>query len=233
MSFLVAFDFGGTLDGTGIPPRERRWQYYQRAGYSFSRDSLLAAHRETRTRIAADPSARHMHLAQSARLWFEIEASILGVDQVGVAEWASEFIADEVDRLHQARDVLAALSSRHVLAVISNNIGNLATVLDDAGVAEYLSVIVDSTICGYRKPDPRIFSHCAEQAQFDDPSQCWFLGDNWEKDILAAKGAGWRPVYFCPDSRREPSDLDVPRVAMRRDVCARQARSVPWYRHRH
>ena len=61
-----------------------------------------------------------------------------------------------------ARRVLARLSRRHRLGVVSNFYGNLGAVCADAGLTALFDVIADSTAVGWTKPDPRIFRHALD-----------------------------------------------------------------------
>ena len=48
------------------------------------------------------------------------------------------------------------------LVIVSNSDGTVERSITDAGLRPFFSVVVDSAIAGYEKPDPRIFAHALE-----------------------------------------------------------------------
>jgi HAD superfamily hydrolase (TIGR01549 family) len=210
--WLAALDFGGTLDGTGLSPRERRWAFYTRVGLVFPRERLISAHVASRERICNCPDTRTWPLARSARMWFVFETQILNIPEASIEAWTEEFVQDELTRLRAAKTVLETLAQHYTLAVISNNIGNLHLILQEAEIDHMFACIVDSTICGYRKPDPNIFKYCQEQLEIADPRNCWYLGDSWKNDVLGAQAANWNPVLFSPQILTEQTGLNVPLI---------------------
>jgi putative hydrolase of the HAD superfamily len=58
-----------------------------------------------------------------------------------------------------------------------------------------LGVALISDAIGLAKPDPRIFLRAAE-ALGVDPSDCVFIGDNPEKDVLGSAAVGMRAIWF-------------------------------------
>jgi putative hydrolase of the HAD superfamily len=216
---LAALDFGGTLDGAGIPPRDRRWHLYSESGYAFDRELLRAAHIYTRDRIMQLDGRATWTIETSVAAWFSIEGEYLGIPRQLSATMASEFVEDESTRLRRAETVLRSASDHMSLAVITNNIGNVPFILARAGLANYFTAIVDSSLCGYRKPDPEIFRYCQREATVENANCCWYLGDNWEKDVVGSRSAGWHAVLFRPEQPtveekpvKSESDWDVPVV---------------------
>ncbi len=207
---VVAFDYGGTLNGT--PPRERRWAFYALSGFHFSRDRLRAAHRVARDRLLAMPGVASMSLHEGVTHWFRYEMDDLGLSGNGLDRWVDAFCDDELRRLRSNRACLERLATEHVLAVISNNVGNVPRILAEAGLADLFTAIIDSALCGLRKPDARVFRHCERLVGDAGPADCWLVGDNWEKDVQAALAAGWNAIHFCSDAEASHRDRRVPRV---------------------
>ena len=75
------------------------------------------------------------------------------------------------------------------VGVVSNSGGQVEGALERAGLASLLEVIVDSTVVGVHKPDPRIFDHALEPLGLR-PDQTWYLGDTVAYDMAAADAAG-------------------------------------------
>jgi len=83
--------------------------------------------------------------------------------------------------------------------VISNADGRVRDLLERAGVAALLECILDSAEVGVEKPDPRIFEAAASRLGLP-ASECAYIGDIYEIDILGARGAGLYPILIgdCP-----------------------------------
>lgn len=67
--------------------------------------------------------------------------------------------------------------------------------------------VIDSTVVGIEKPDPRIF-HIALDRLALDPTRCAFVGDTVVFDVNGARAAGLRPFHLdpyglCPDDDHE------------------------------
>lgn len=110
----------------------------------------------------------------------------------------SRIIFDSVEGLH------ALLDAGYPVAVVSNSDGRVERQLLDGGVCQVgpgqlarVTAVLDSTIVGVSKPDPRIF-RLGAAAVDRPPSSCVFVGDTVHYDIAGAWGAGMWPVHFDP-----------------------------------
>ncbi len=79
------------------------------------------------------------------------------------------------------------------IGLISNvsSRGQVPTNLDKYGIRHYFDPIVLSSEYGRRKPDPAIFHYAARLANVP-VSQCVYIGDRIQRDILGAKRAGFQ-----------------------------------------
>lgn len=104
------------------------------------------------------------------------------------------------------------------LGVVSNSDGRAAEALEAAGLARYFSVVIDSKLVGYEKPDPRIFLP-ALAALGVTPGEALYVGDLYEVDVVGARRAGMAAVLLDPAglhaSRDVPTAPDVAAVADR------------------
>ncbi|MCK5827877.1 HAD family hydrolase, partial [Candidatus Bipolaricaulota bacterium] len=92
----------------------------------------------------------------------------------------------------EAIQVLTTLAERgYKLGIISNVMSKecVTTNLTDYGMIDFFEVIVSSAVYGRRKPDPRIFTHAAQQIG-SLPETCMHVGDKISRDILGAQRAG-------------------------------------------
>ena len=58
-----------------------------------------------------------------------------------------------------------------------------------------VDVHIISESVGIKKPAPRIFEIALQELRLD-ASECWFLGDHPENDVLGASAAGLCGVWF-------------------------------------
>ena len=97
-----------------------------------------------------------------------------------------------------AREVLGDLKGKgYQLGVISNSDGRLETLLNEVGLAEYFSVIVDSHVVGFEKPDPRIF-HWALERTGVTPNEAVYVGDFYSLDVVGARRVGLDAILLDP-----------------------------------
>jgi len=67
--------------------------------------------------------------------------------------------------------------------------------LKRVGADQYFHHFVSSKDLGYDKPDPRFFLAVAEKFG-KKPGDCIMIGNLYEKDIVGAKKAGMRTIFF-------------------------------------
>ncbi len=80
--------------------------------------------------------------------------------------------------------------------------------LEFLGLLPYVDFFVSSEEAGAEKPDPALFARCVEKAGCA-AQECLFVGDNRKKDILGAREAGLRAVWYCPQGCPEEADTPV------------------------
>ncbi len=82
--------------------------------------------------------------------------------------------------------------------------------LDDSGLSARLDAVLFSCELGIRKPAPAAFEALLRGLDTEPPA-AWFVGDEWESDILGAAGAGLRPL-LAPGSPEPPDAGSVTRL---------------------
>ena len=118
-----------------------------------------------------------------------------------IAEWRRGFNAP-IGLCRQA-DAHAAGALQHardqglIVGVISNSNGSVRRALDEAGVAEHLAFVIDSSVVGIAKPDPRIFQLGLDAAG-TTPGETVYVGDSYFVDVVGARAAGLGAVLFDP-----------------------------------
>jgi putative hydrolase of the HAD superfamily len=96
------------------------------------------------------------------------------------------------------REGLAAFRALGLrLYVVSNSDGTVERGLAAAGLRTYFDGVLDSTIVGYEKPDPRIFEHALAAAGVA-AARAAHVGDLYHADVTGARAAGVHAVLLDP-----------------------------------
>lgn len=102
-----------------------------------------------------------------------------------------------------AREVLAELSKRYLIGVLSNGFREVQyDKLRNTGLDRYVQRTVLSDEIGIQKPDRRIFDFALD-ATGATATTVLMVGDNPETDVAGARSAGWRAIHF--DRSKEES----------------------------
>jgi len=198
----VLFDAGGTLihlDGERI---------CRAAGLSYRRERFseaeAAATGEVRAWILHHPASKD---AERFPLFLNALLLRLGINEPDYRRKAAKDIAREHRQANLwsragdgARETLEELAARgYRLGVVSNADGRVRRLLEEAGLASHLEIILDSSEVGVEKPDPRIFLAATERLQLP-ASACAYVGDIYEIDVTGARGAGLTAILIgsCP-----------------------------------
>jgi HAD superfamily hydrolase (TIGR01509 family) len=128
------------------------------------------------------------------RIWMLPEAAnkITHLNAPELNRYSRRAIGDGI-LLPHAGDVIRQLFNRgYRLGVISNTVSTEQTpdFIRENGLTEYFETIVLSCNFGKRKPDPSIF-HEATKYMGVEPKNCAYVGDQYAKDIIGSKNAGF------------------------------------------
>jgi putative hydrolase of the HAD superfamily len=116
-------------------------------------------------------------------------------------------VRDCLTRMHRERHLWSSVAMQSAkslqrlrtaglrLGVVSNSDGRVEQALEAAGLRQYFDVVIDSTLLGVEKPDPRIF-HAALQALGVAPEEALYVGDLYEVDVVGARSAGIEAVLL-------------------------------------
>lgn len=199
---FLLFDFGGTLDGPGEHWLQRFDRCYRTCGVVLPRPALSAAFAHSTRKCYADPRMAGRHLRATIACHVGWQAEYLALPEDTPTEAVIDaFVARTETHLDASRRLLQRWSPRVRLGVISNFYGNVQLLLDDAGISPLLGAIVDSTVVGVAKPDPRIFALALERLG-GTPEQALYVGDSHDKDVLGARSAGLHTAWLPGDDGR-------------------------------
>jgi putative hydrolase of the HAD superfamily len=109
------------------------------------------------------------------------------------------FFVDAYDLLRPlpgVRATLPALGEKYALSIVTNGEDDIQRgKFSHLGLGEDIRHLVISANVGYEKPDPRIFEHALELAGVS-AHEALVVGDRLETDVVGAKAAGIRVVWF-------------------------------------
>lgn len=198
----VLFDLGGVLlrlDYEAIAARAAR------RGVRLEAPALARA--EAAARRAIDAHAERLGRVRGTDAtrvpdYFDDLLAAAGVPERVRAELVPELRADHGDAnlwrvpTAGARQTLAVLRRAGLrTGVVSNADGRAAALLEAAGLAPSLELIVDSHLEGVEKPDPEIFRRAL--ARLGVPAdRTVFVGDIWSIDVEGSRAAGIRPILM-------------------------------------
>ena len=99
-------------------------------------------------------------------------------------------------------DVLPTLTQLKTLDLCLGIISNMGTsgfsLSKEMGLNKFIDLSITSQDAGFTKPDIRIFRFALHHQNLR-PSQCVFIGDQIESDILGAENAGFRSILIDRD----------------------------------
>jgi putative hydrolase of the HAD superfamily len=97
-----------------------------------------------------------------------------------------------------------------VAGVISNSNGSVRSILEETGLAAQLDFIIDSSVVGVEKPDPRIF-HLGLREAGVAAAEAVYVGDLYSVDVLGARAAGLDGILLDPGGFWAPRDCRLAR----------------------
>ncbi len=134
---------------------------------------------------------------------FPLVFEAMGVAMPATSEELSEVYLDLMPRKSHifpyAIEALEYLKQRYQMHIITNGFPEIQTVkLASAGITDYFDKVVTSAVAGCKKPSRGVFDYTMRLVDAL-PADCLMIGDNWQADIMGARGAGIDQVYFAPD----------------------------------
>jgi putative hydrolase of the HAD superfamily len=102
--------------------------------------------------------------------------------------------------------------------LISNIEKDITGTLEKLGLRSRLDTVVTSLDAGTSKPQPQIFQYALQKANVK-PEQAIYIGDQYQVDVVGAKGAGMKGILLDRDNQHEDIK-DCPRVKSLAEITA-------------
>lgn len=205
---MILFDYGQTLVNErafdGVKGTEAVLRYAVKNKYGKTAQEIQeAANRINRELGRFDPKKRHLFQIEVPTSMFTaylyasqgVELSI-GSEEVDRIFWdaASPGIPTE-----GIADFLKLLRQKNIRTGVISNISYCGKVVEErirACLPEHeFEFILATSEYMYRKPNRRIFELALEKAELS-AEDVWYIGDQYECDIVGAAGAGLFPVWY-------------------------------------
>jgi putative hydrolase of the HAD superfamily len=204
----LLFDFGGTLDGNGVHWRERTYRFLKRERPEIDRETFDRADRASVEDLIASGKGPKLTLRETMDVIATGIYQRLGLDMRVKNRYVQLFCKDAQQSLDRNRRWLETLWGRYRLGVVSNNFGNTRGWCEEYGLLPSLDVVMDSTVVGAWKPDPRIF-HQALSALEVPPESAVYTGDSYSDDMVGAKQAGMLTAWLIGEEQKACPDVSV------------------------
>ena len=207
----VIFDYGGTIDTNSVHWSEVIWEGFQNADVPVTKEQFRMAYVHGERSLAKFPLIHAEHnMLDLLRIKLNIETSFLvdahlweGMEEKGkeaerqnisnsIAEYCYNYV---IRTLSVARPIVAELSHLYPLVLVSNFYGNINVILKDFCLDDYFQKVIESSVVGIRKPDPRIFVLGVEALKLR-PEEVLVVGDSFSKDIVPANSIGCKTVWI-------------------------------------
>jgi len=204
---LITFDFGDTLVSSDPPYLTRIWMGLKELGVERKLWEVEKAYHMADWKESVELLKKK---------WFKPSdyQHVLGrrlMEELGIRTGRAALLEDlyrwlvgfrpERVMVPGARQLLAELKkSGYKMGVISNNDGRTREKCRHVDIENYFEFILDSTLEGMVKPDPRFFKKALKLAGAR-PEQVLHIGDLWGSDILGARKSGlwamWISNRYC------------------------------------
>ena len=185
-------------------------------GHGVTLEAVTDAERRARRALEAEHDAEPERKRTGAGRYVRYHRDGRGIDDEAerraVADWRRSFnlpvgLCRRADP--EALTALARLRAAGVVTgVISNSNGSARRALEGAGLGGHLDFVIDSTVVGVAKPDPRVF-HLGLDAAGTAPEETVYVGDSYAADVRGARAVGIGAILFDPGRLAEGRDCVV------------------------
>ena len=199
----IIFDYGGTIDTNGIHWGEVIWEQYRLAGASISRKLYREAyvHGERtlgKSRIIEPTHTFQQLLEIKTAIQFDYlrertdAASLTGAMQRQIVDGCYAQVKQTIDK---SCEIVKSITENRPTVLVTNFYGNMPVVLKEFALDRIFDTIVESSVVGIRKPDPKIFALGVEALGMQ-PQDVVVIGDSYRKDIYPALSLGCKAIWL-------------------------------------
>ncbi|GAL83905.1 haloacid dehalogenase [Sporocytophaga myxococcoides] len=108
-----------------------------------------------------------------------------------------------------ALEVLDYLKNKYQLHIITNGFKETQHIkLETSGLSKYFPIVINSEICGFKKPDVKIFDYAFKLTRASNRDSI-MIGDDWDADITGAMNAGMPYIWFNPKQKTNSIEPEI------------------------
>ena len=208
MPKMILFDYGQTLSDEGrfdgVNGSREILKYATANKYGLSAERLQEKANEINRALGRfDPEKRHLLQAEipnhmfTAYLYESLGIKLsLSSEEIDAVFWNAAAPAKPTDGIE---NFLEYLSERRIRSGVISNISFAGSVVKkricELLPANHFEFIICTSEYLFRKPHEKIFELALEMANLDR-EDCWYIGDDYECDILGARNAGIYPICY-------------------------------------
>lgn len=196
------FDFGGTIDTNGYHWAKKIYLTFSQFGININEDDFKHAYIQTEKKLTEEKLIKsddslYTTIEKKITLQFKFlsQKNIVDLSNIQIEKIINQLYNDVKNTIAQSKQILTKLKQNNKIAVVSNFYGNLETVLKEFEINKLFDTIIDSTIVGFRKPNPQIFKIAIEQLRID-PKQITVVGDSYNNDIIPSHSLGMKTIWL-------------------------------------
>src|SRR5512142_1007814 len=211
----ILFDMGGTLRRSAKRTREEQYASIQGIMQLIGLQGSVDEFNHTLARRAEAyrhwAQQTHIELTESD-LWTKWMLPDFPLEQVsGIAVQLNQLYRQSTAlriAFPETRDVILELFRRgYRLGLVSNTTSSVEVpaLLKELEITGCFETVILSTVVGKRKPNPAILLEAAQRMEIA-PERCAYIGDRIDRDVAAARKAGFSCAVVLRDPRQSNAE---------------------------
>lgn len=227
---MILFDYGQTLANEqkfdGVKGTEAVLQYATKNKYGRTAQEIQAVADSINAECGRfDPERQHLFQIEIPNAMFtaylyesmgiELSLSPQELDRIFWDAAASGVPTDGIE------EFLSFLNAQHIRTGVISNIAYAGKVVEERIRAllpdHNFAFIMATSEYMFRKPNRRIFALALEKAELQ-AEDVWYVGDNYNCDVIGARNAGLFPVWYTGALRTPVEKHDVLTVSHWREL---------------
>ena len=205
----ILFDFGGTLDTNGIHWSELLWNQYVKENVAVTKEQFYESYVYAEKKLGSEniiEATDTMYDVLKKKIDIETQYLVnqgwLHTEEITRRSYLEHITVRSYylvkQNIARVGDMLRSLAMSHKLILVSNFYGNLTTVLEDLGILDIFTDVVDSAIVNVRKPDSQIYNLAIHRNDIK-PNNAVIVGDSMKNDIIPAQQLGIQSIWLNPN----------------------------------
>jgi len=214
----VILDYCGTIDTNARHWFYVLWEAYRHVGMPINEEQFKSAYIFGEHALAKAPIVKPgddfrallLKKIEQEIAWLEFskQVKISGLEHQSylydIANYCNNYVLRTLEKT--GRPVLETLKAKYPLVLVANFYGNMKTVLREYDI-DVFKAIVESSVVGAKKPNPRIFEIGVEKTGFQ-PEEILVIGDHFKKDIVPAHSIGCSTIWLRGEGWKDEENPD-------------------------